>query len=112
MPRCLIDELHVNPSLIGVTARQRVMDYKKLSRIRPAVAAALRLSPAPLQGFEFEATFILNTALFNMVQALPVLPGPCQLLRWSRSSSRWLSGITHEGRREERLSHCGSDPPR
>ena len=79
----LIDELHVNPSLIGVTARQRVMDYKKLSRIRPG-QSQLRwwLSPAPLQGFEFEATFILNTALFNMVQALPVLPGPCQILRW------------------------------
>ena len=40
------------------------------------------LSPAPLQGFEFEATFVLNTALFNIVGALPVLPGPCQVLRW------------------------------
>ena len=83
----LIDELHVNPSLMGVTARQRVMDYDRLSRIRPRrsrLGSCLTwwLSPAPLQGFEFEATFILNTALFNMVQALPVLPGPCQVLRW------------------------------
>ena len=38
------------------------------------------LSPAPLQGFEFESTFLLSAAMFSMVGALPVLPGPCQLL--------------------------------
>jgi hypothetical protein len=45
---------------------------------------AYYLSPAPLQGFEFEATLILNSALFNLVEAMPVLPGPCQLLNWPR----------------------------
>jgi hypothetical protein len=39
-------------------------------------------SPAPLQGFEFEATFLLSAAMFTMAGALPVLPGPCQLLWW------------------------------
>ena len=70
--------------MIGVTARQRVQTYDKQKRLRPDVSC-LRwwCSPAPLQGFEFEATFILNTALFNLVGALPVLPGPCQVLRWS-----------------------------
>ena len=42
------------------------------------------LSPALLQGFEFEATLVLNSALFNLVEAMPVLPGPCQLLDWRR----------------------------
>jgi cellulose synthase/poly-beta-1,6-N-acetylglucosamine synthase-like glycosyltransferase len=46
------------------------------------------LSPAPLQGFEFESTFLLNTAMFNVAGALPVLPGPCQLIDWSRLESR------------------------
>ena len=41
------------------------------------------LSPAPLQGFEFEATFLLSAAMFTMAGALPVLPGPCQLLWWT-----------------------------
>lgn len=27
---------------------------------------------APLQGFEFEATLIMNSAMFNLVEALPV----------------------------------------
>ena len=39
-------------------------------------------SPALLQGFEFEATLIMNSAIFNLVEAMPVLPGPCQLLKW------------------------------
>jgi hypothetical protein len=39
-------------------------------------------SPAPLQGFEFESTFLLSAAMFTMAGALPVLPGPCQLLWW------------------------------
>ena len=42
------------------------------------------LSPAPLQGFEFEATMVLNSAPFNIVEAMPVLPGPCQLFKWDR----------------------------
>ena len=41
------------------------------------------ISPAPLQGFEFEATFLLSAAMFTMAGALPVLPGPCQLLWWT-----------------------------
>lgn len=42
------------------------------------------LSPAPLQGFEFEATLIMNSAMFNLIEALPVMPGPCQLLDWQK----------------------------
>ena len=40
------------------------------------------VSPAPLQGFEFESTFLLSAAMFTMAGALPVLTGPCQLLWW------------------------------
>lgn len=39
-------------------------------------------SPAPLQGFEFEATMVLNSAPYNIVEAMPVLPGPCQMFKW------------------------------
>jgi hypothetical protein len=42
------------------------------------------MSPCPLQGFEFEATLIMNSAMFNLVEALPVMPGPCQLLNWQK----------------------------
>lgn len=40
------------------------------------------LSPASLQGFEFESSSLLNTSMFNIAGILPVLPGPCQLLYW------------------------------
>ena len=39
-------------------------------------------SAAPLQGFEFEASLIVNSAIFNIVEVMPVMPGPCQLLNW------------------------------
>ena len=88
-----------NKSVIGVTAKQRVMDettrrqiqeYPYWSKRKKKVSWCKRFfqqiywwfSPAPLQGYEFESTFIINTAMFNIVGALPVLPGPCQLLWW------------------------------
>ena len=30
------------------------------------------------------ATLILNSAMFNLVEALPVMPGPFQLLHWQK----------------------------
>ena len=91
-------------TVIGVTARQRVMDettrhqvqeYPYWSKRTKHVSCCTRffqqifwwLSPAPLQGYEFESTFIINTAMFNIVGALPVLPGPCQLLWWEHFRS-------------------------
>ena len=86
--------------VVGVTARQRVMsssarrevqEYPLWCRDRYSPSSYTRqlwdqvcwwLSPAPLQGFEFESTFLLNTSMFNIIGALPVLPGPCQLLWW------------------------------
>lgn len=87
-------------NVIGVTAKQRVMNHKIMRQIHeyPYWYKKKRktsfcnrffkqilwwFSPAPLQGFEFESTFLLNTSMFNIVGALPVLPGPCQLLWWS-----------------------------
>lgn len=105
-PTCLgrlLYELHLRHDLIGVTARQRVetpniffrpceeSNYKWLQGDhsedkRPCWKCQLcyYLSPAPLQGFEFEATLIMNSAMFNLVEALPVMPGPCQLLHWQK----------------------------
>jgi hypothetical protein len=100
----LVYALKLRPDLIGVTARQRVetpnMNYHPcestpISFLQGSHAglgsepcwkcwASYLLSPALLQGFEFEATLVLNSALFNLVEAMPVLPGPCQLLDWQR----------------------------
>jgi hypothetical protein len=84
--------------IIGVTGRQCVMsektrreineypvwhsDYKISNCIRFFNSIYWWFSIAPLQGFEFESTFLLNTAMFNLIGALSVLPGPCQLLWW------------------------------
>lgn len=96
--------LLVRTDLIGVTARQRIElpsehfnpcddayfscfrgDHSKLG-LKPCWKCYLcfACSPAPLQAFEFEASSALNWAMFNLVEALPVLPGPCQLLDWPR----------------------------
>eukprot|EP01032_Pedospumella_encystans_P009138 gene9138-10785_t len=102
----LFYELRLRTDLIGVTARQRVAfpdaffhpcEKNSLSCLRGDHTAttgssnpcwkcylAFFTSPAPLQGFEFEATLIMNSAMFNMAEALPVMPGPCQLLNWQK----------------------------
>lgn len=86
-------------SVIAVTAKQRVMNettrneiqnypYWNKRRKRESFCTKFMkrilwwLSPAPLQGFEFESSFLLNTSMFNIIGVLPVLPGPCQLLWW------------------------------
>ena len=104
----LVYALRCKRDLIGVTARQRVetpnANYHPCEKTKlpflqgehngigshPCWKCYLSyyLSPAPLQGFEFEATLILNSALFNLVEAMPVLPGPCQVLDWPRMVSR------------------------
>ena len=87
-------------SVIGVTAKQSVMNETTRSQIqeypswwkdkkRDSFCTKIMkhiywwFSPAPLQGFEFESSFLLNTSMFNIAGALPVLPGPCQMLWWS-----------------------------
>jgi hypothetical protein len=84
-------ELHFKKDLIGVTARQRVETPNEFFRpcedapfswlqgdhshdSKPCWRCYLTylLSPCPLQGFEFEATLIMNSAMFNLVEALPV----------------------------------------
>lgn len=106
-PNCigrLLFELHTESHLIGVTARQRVetpnaffhpclhtpipfLQGKHTEFASPPCwkcYLAFLLSPAPLQGFEFEASLIMNSSMFNLVEALPVLPGPCQLLNYQK----------------------------
>jgi len=98
-------ELLISPDLIGVTARQRVEnpnhyfhpceetaipffrgDHAESGDPRPCwkCYASFYCSPAPLQGFEFEGSLLLSSALFNIVEAMPVMPGPCQLLDWKK----------------------------
>lgn len=98
-------ELLGSNDLIGVTARQRVEvpndyfhpcedtgipffkgNHADSGNPRPCwkCYAAYMMSPAPLQGFEFEERLIVSSSLFNLVEAMPVLPGPCQLLDWHK----------------------------
>lgn len=98
LTRLLFTLVNKRKEIAGVTARQRVMntaDAKEVAEDTGAEESCCGdtwesikwwLSPAPLQGFEFESTFLLNTAMFTMVGALPVLPGPCQLLWWKSIS--------------------------
>ena len=107
-PSCaaiLFKELCLNPELIGVTARQRVEWPNKY--FHPCEDAPFQwlqgshedqktkqpcwkcytiflFGPGPLQGFEFEATLVTNLSIFNLVEALPVMPGPCQLMNWQK----------------------------
>ncbi len=109
-PSCLgilFKELCINPDLIGVTARQRVEwpnryfhpcedapfewlhgshDIDRDPKKRPCWKCYVTylFGPAPLQGFEFEATLVTNLSIFNLVEALPVMPGPCQLMNWQK----------------------------
>jgi cellulose synthase/poly-beta-1,6-N-acetylglucosamine synthase-like glycosyltransferase len=41
-----------------------------------------------LQGFEFEGSLLLTSSPFNVIEALPVMPGPCQLFDWQKMNSR------------------------
>jgi hypothetical protein len=45
---------------------------------------AYYMSIAPMQGFEMEACQIINSSVYNIVEAMPVLPGPCQLMNWPK----------------------------
>ena len=101
----LIDYLYKRHyKIIGVTARQKVMDenmrdqiqtypvWSRNHRKRWCIEKLFKniywwISPAPLQGFEFESSFLINTAMFNLFGALPVLPGPCQLIWWHHLES-------------------------
>jgi len=41
-------------------------------------------SPAPVQAFECIVSVLINSLVFNVVEALPCMPGPCQLLNWQK----------------------------
>lgn len=45
---------------------------------------AYYLSVGPMQGFEMEACQIINSSVYNVVEAMPVLPGPCQMMNWPK----------------------------
>lgn len=99
----LMVELYRMPDLIGVTARQRVETPNRY--FHPCLDAPYAwmqgehamgspacwkcwltylLSPCPLQGIEFEGSVTISLAMFNLVEALPVMPGPCQLMHWQK----------------------------
>ena len=83
--RLLVEALHANRDLVGVTARQRAQTPGNMAKYGCSFKSVMKwlVSPAIAQAFEFEATFILNMAVFSILGMLPVLPGPCQLLRWN-----------------------------
>lgn len=108
--------------VIGVTARQKVMNYltlkeikeypswwttKKKKKIHIFDNISWWLSPAPLQGFEFESSFLINICMFNIMGALPVLPGPCQLIWWEYLDTY---KINNEGVLDMYFKHLNMDP--
>jgi hypothetical protein len=46
--------------------------------------ATFLMSPCPLQAIEIEGSVTISLAMFNLVEALPVMPGPCQLMHWQK----------------------------
>jgi cellulose synthase/poly-beta-1,6-N-acetylglucosamine synthase-like glycosyltransferase len=105
-PQCLanmLKELYLMEDLIGVTARMRAELPNRL--FRPCESspfwflqgdhsdnksfcwqcwATYAVSACPLQAFELEASIVLNLAVFNIIEVLPVMPGPCQLMHWQK----------------------------
>jgi hypothetical protein len=105
----MLKELFLMNDLIGVTARMRVEfpsqffhpcqdsafpflvgnheDEKKGGGGRAPCWrcwASFLLSPCPLQGFELESSLSLSFAMFNLIEVLPVMPGPCQMMNWQK----------------------------
>lgn len=94
----LQSKLLEDDSLVGVTARMRVMSASETFEVSPdslafdvdtrhahgfrSRIARFWLSPAPAQAFEFVSGSVLGTAMYDVLGSLAVLPGPCQLLRW------------------------------
>ena len=100
----MVRELFFKDDLIGVTGRQRVCWPSQ--HFHPCEQSAIPFlrgnhamtgpspcwkcyvtyicSPCPLQGFEYEASAIVTSAMYNLVECLPVMPGPCQLLNWQK----------------------------
>lgn len=110
--------------VIGVTAKQKVMSENVREQIQNYPSWSKRykkvnllfyliknfewwMSPAPLQGYEFESSFILQTAMFNLIGALPVLPGPCQLIWWSYLE---LYKVKNDGVLDMYFRHLNMDP--
>lgn len=97
----MLRELFVKDDLIGVTARQRIErpnryfrpcedspfpcfrgDHSVNQEACWKCWATWSLSACPLQ--EFEASSIMSLAMFSMVECLPVMPGPCQMMNWQK----------------------------
>ena len=84
--RKLVEVLRDNQDVVGATARQRAMTLGSMPWYDSSCGSWVRwfFPPASAQSFKFG--FILNLALFTIVGMLPVLPGPCQLIRWNAST--------------------------
>ena len=85
-PKCisqLVDHMTKHPMCVGSTARQRVMwaDEQNLAGgflEGFCLASLFRL----VQLVDYEASYAVYNGAFSLVGCLPVLPGPCTLLRY------------------------------
>jgi hypothetical protein len=59
-------------------------------------------SPCPEQGFEFEANLILNSAMFNLVEALPVMLGSLSVSGQSKVVDEYFN-LLFEGEASKKL---------
>ena len=101
----LMQDLIISPDIIGVTARQRVEtpngefqccqdapfewmrgDHSIGTPIEKTACWRCWLtfftSCATMQAFEMESSQTIGSSMFNLVEALPVMPGPCVMTKW------------------------------
>lgn len=67
-----------NSEVMGVTGRQRVMTAEMQETDDGLVDWFLRL----VQSADYESSYAITTGAYTLVGMLPVLPGPCALLRY------------------------------
>lgn len=70
----------IRPKCAGCTGRQRVMSAE--DQDCPDESLAERLLRL-VQAFDYEASYAYATGTFSLLGILPVLPGPCSMMRYS-----------------------------
>ena len=79
----LVHQMMLHPMMVGCTGRQRVMwaheqDQGKSFLEGISLASMFRL----IQLADYEATYAITLGAFSLCGMLPVLPGPCTMLRY------------------------------
>jgi cellulose synthase/poly-beta-1,6-N-acetylglucosamine synthase-like glycosyltransferase len=69
-----------HPKCVGCTGRQRVMTAEEQDCPNEGLAEKFLRS---VQRFDYESSYAYSTGTFSLIGMLPVLPGPCCMMRFS-----------------------------